>query len=65
MDEQLDAEVREYMELLAEEKIRKGVNAKDAHRQAKMETGGIEQVKEQVREARAGHLLETLWQDVR
>lgn len=30
-----------------------------------MELGGVEQVKQQVREVRAGHFLETLWQDLR
>ena len=30
-----------------------------------MELGGLEQVKEQTREIRAGHVAETLWQDVR
>ena len=65
LDGELDEEVRGYAEMLAEEKIRHGINAGDALREAKMETGGIEQVKEQVREARAGHFLETLWQDLR
>jgi predicted permease len=63
-DEQLDDEVRGYVELLANEKIQQGMSAAQAHREAKLETGGIEQVKEQVREARAGRFLETLWQDV-
>jgi macrolide transport system ATP-binding/permease protein len=64
-DRELDDEVREYVELLAEEKIKSGMNAAEALREAKMETGGVEQVKEQVREVRAGHFLETLWQDLR
>ncbi|HEV2298117.1 MAG TPA: ABC transporter permease [Candidatus Acidoferrales bacterium] len=63
-DEQLDDEVRSYVESLAEEKTKQGMSAADALREAKMETGGIEQVKEQVREARAGHFVETLWQDL-
>src|SRR5579859_4482267 len=62
---ELDDEVREYVEMLAEEKIRSGLNARQAYREAKMELGGVEQVKEQTREVRAGHFLETLWQDVR
>ncbi|MGB6823422.1 MAG: ABC transporter permease, partial [Candidatus Acidiferrales bacterium] len=64
-DAELDEEVRGYAEMLAEEKIRSGVNARQAHREAKMELGGVEQVKEQTREVRAGHFLETLWQDLR
>ena len=64
-DAELDEEVHEYVEMLAEEKIRSGVNARQAHREAKMELGGVEQVKEQTREVRAGRFLETLWQDLR
>jgi putative ABC transport system permease protein len=64
-DAELDEEVRGYVEMLAEEKMRNGSDARGAQREAKMETGGIEQVKEQTREIRAGHFLETLWQDVR
>ena len=64
-DAELDEEVRGYAEMLADEKIRNGVDARQALREAKMELGGVEQVKERTREARAGHFLDTLWQDVR
>src|SRR5579864_7705030 len=64
-DELLDEEVRSYAELLTQEKIRSGVGAAQAHRDAKMELGGVEQVKEQTREVRTGYFLETLWQDLR
>ncbi len=63
-DELLDEEVRSYAELLAQEKIRSGLDEAQARREAKMELGGVEQVKEQTREVRAGHFLETLWQDL-
>lgn len=45
--------------------MRSGADACEARREAKMEMGGIEQVKERTREIRAGHFLETLWQDLR
>ncbi len=64
-NEELDEEVRGYAEMLAEEKIRSGAGAGEARREAKIEMGGIEQVKERTREIRAGHFLETLWQDIR
>jgi predicted permease len=64
-ERELDDEVRSYSQLLADEKIRNGMDAEDAHRTARIELGGVEQVKEQVREARAGHLLETFWRDLR
>ncbi len=61
----LDEEVRGFVELLAAEKIKSGMSARDARRQAMIETGGTEQVKEQVREVRAGAFFETLLQDLR
>jgi predicted permease len=64
-DKELDEEVQGYAEMLAAEKIRNGVDAREARREANMELGGVEQVKEQTREIRAGHFLETLWQDIR
>lgn len=64
-DEELDEEVCTYAEMLADEKIRDGADAHNAHREANMEMGGVEQLKEQTRDVRAGHFLETLWQDVR
>ena len=64
-ERELDREVRTYELLLADEKICAGMSPCEAHRQARLELGGVEQVKEQVREMRAGHLLETLWQDLR
>ena len=65
IDAELDEELRGYVEMLANEKAKQGLTANEARREAKMETGGIEQVKQQTREARAGHFLETLLQDLR
>src|SRR5262245_19363144 len=62
---ELDEEVRVHLEMLVEENIRAGMTAKDAQRAARMELGGVDQVKEQVHEVWAGHLLETLFQDLR
>ena len=64
-DAELDEEVRAYAAMIADEKMRNGIDARLALRDAKMEMGGVEQVKEQTREVRAGHFLETLGQDVR
>src|SRR6516164_7186072 len=61
----LDEELRSYLELLTQEKIKTGMPAEEARRQARIELGGAEQVKEQVREVRAGHLLENLGRDLR
>lgn len=64
-DAELDEEVRGYAAMLAEEKVRNGTDPREALREAKMELHGVEQVKEKTREVRAGHFLETLWQDIR
>src|SRR5690348_1648759 len=62
---ELDEEVRGYVEMTAHDKMRAGMDERSAYRDAKMEAGGVEQVKEQTREVRAGHFIETLWQDLR
>jgi hypothetical protein len=64
-ERELDEEVRAHELLLADEKIRAGVNPQEAHRQARLELGGLEQLKEQVREVRPGHVLGTFLQDAR
>src|SRR5580658_1469246 len=64
-DRELDVEVRSYYESLAEEKTRQGLSPEEAHRAARLELGGIEQVKEDVREVRAGAWLDSLLQDLR
>ncbi len=65
LDADLDDELRSYQELLAAEKIRAGMDPDEARRAARHETGGIEQVKERVRERRLGASIDTLAQDVR
>jgi putative ABC transport system permease protein len=64
-DRDLDAEVRSYFDSLAEEKMRQGLPPEEARRAAHLELGGIEQVKEDVRGARAGAWLDSLLQDLR
>src|SRR5215470_8578917 len=64
-ERELDEEVRAHEQLLVDENIQAGMSQQEARRQARLELGGVEQVKEQVREVRAGHLLETFGCDVR
>ena len=64
-DLELDAEVRAHLDLLTDEKVRAGMPLAEARRAARIELGGVEQVKEEVRSARSGALLEQFWQDVR
>jgi predicted permease len=61
----LDDELRTYLDQLTEEKQRSGMSPREARRAAAMELGGVEQVKEEVRQVRTGHLVEEFLQDVR
>jgi macrolide transport system ATP-binding/permease protein len=65
MEADLDQEVHSHLEMLIEENIRAGMPPHEAQRAARMELGGVEQVKEQVRDARTGAFLESLLQDLR
>ncbi len=65
VERELDDEVRSFVAMKTEENIRAGMSPDEARRAALVESGGIEQVKEAVREVRAGALLEQLWQDLR
>jgi len=65
VERNLDEEVRSYLDMLTEEKIEAGMDPEDARRAARLELGGEEQVKEQVREIRAGTKIESVGQDLR
>lgn len=65
VNEQLDDEVRAYVEMLAEQREAAGVTRREAWRSAQAEVGGIEQVKQSVRDSRTGAGLEQIAQDVR
>src|SRR5262245_53976797 len=64
-EQELTEEIDAYLEMLVEQKINEGLDPVEARRATLIELGGKEQVKEKVREARAGHQLETLWRDLR
>ncbi len=61
----LEAEVRVCAEMLADEKIADGMPQAEARRRALAELGGAEQVKQAVRDGRAGTGVERIWQDMR
>ena len=65
IERDLDEELRAYVDLLTEEKLRTGMGAAAARRAARIESGGLEQVKEEVRQVRTGRMLEELLQDLR
>ncbi len=51
--------------MLIAENIRAGMPPDEAQRAARIELGGVEQVKEQVRDSRTGAFLDSLLQDLR
>ncbi len=61
----LDAELRAYLDELIDEKRRTGMPPDEAARAARIEFGGLTQVKELVRESYVGAWTDPLWQDVR
>ncbi len=65
VDQALDDELQSSVELLTEEKMKDDLSHSEARRQALIELGGVEQVKEEVRAIRAGRLLEDFARDVR
>src|SRR5262245_63175003 len=64
MEQDLDDELRATLDLLIDEHRRRGIPAGEARRAAHLQLGSIESVKAQVREARAGALLDTVLQDL-
>lgn len=58
-EQRLDEELRAYVDLAAADKMRDGANAADARRQALVELGGVDQVKERVRFGRHGGRVDT------
>ena len=65
VEQELDDELRSSVEALTQGKMKHGMSELAARREALMEIGGIEQVKEEVRAARAGRLLEDFARDIR
>jgi predicted permease len=64
-DKDLNDEIRSQLDLMTDEKIKEGLTPDKARRAAIIELGGLEQLKEQVRTARAGAWLDSLLQDIR
>jgi len=65
IDRDLEDELQAYVELVSAEKARAGVDPEVAHRDARRQAGGIDQVVQSVRDVRAGVWLDRLAQDVR
>jgi predicted permease len=64
MDRELDSELGHHFELLVAEKIRSGMTEAEARREARLEFGGLEQLKEDCRESRGTMLAASIVQDL-
>jgi len=65
VERDLDEELHATLELLVDEKVRSGMRPEEARRAARLEMGGLESVKGEVRDVRAGAGVDTLLEDVR
>jgi predicted permease len=65
LDNDLDEELTAYAELVSAEKVRSGMSPDEARRNTRLEMGGVEQIRQRVRDIRVGVSLESLGQDIR
>ncbi len=65
VDQELEDELRDYVERKTEEYVGKGLAPEEARRQALLEMGGIEKRKEECRDARGTRLIEDTLADVK
>src|SRR5271170_3526878 len=65
VEQELEDELRDFLDNSTAEKMRRGMTREEAHRAARMEMGGVEVVKENVRSASWETHIETLWSDLR
>jgi predicted permease len=65
VEQELDEELRFHFEGQVQKFVAQGVPLAEAQRRARLSIGGMEQIKEECRDARGVRFAETLWQDVR
>ena len=65
IERELSDELAYAFDALVERKIGEGLSEPEARRWASIELGGIEQLKEKVREIRAGYYIESFLRDIR
>ncbi len=65
VEHELDEELRAHVDMEAEDLVRRGMEPGRARREALRRFGGVERMKERVRDERGGRLLEDVVQDLR
>src|SRR5438552_11409514 len=64
-DQEVDDELRDHLERKTEEYVAQGMARGEAHRRARLDLDGIEQTKEQCRDARRVKWIQDVLQDTR
>jgi hypothetical protein len=64
VETELDEELRFHFEQHVEKFLAAGLTREEATRRARLEFGGLDQVKEECRDARGTHFIETFLQDI-
>ena len=65
VEQDLDAELRDFLETAVEQKMRTGMTRETATRCARLELGSAEAVKDRVRDAGWESAIDSVWQDAR
>ena len=65
VEQEMDEELRGYLDAAVKEKMRSGMSQEEAMRAARVEMGSVDAVKEGIRSTGWESSLESLWQDLR
>ena len=65
VEHELDAELRTFLETSVDHRMRAGMSREAATRAARLEMGGVEVVKDRVRDVGWETIVESVWQDLR
>jgi len=65
VEREMDEELGGFVEMAVEEKMKQGMSRKEALRSVRIERGGLDATKEEVRSAGWESFVETCWQDLR
>jgi predicted permease len=65
VESEADAELRFHFDQQVEKFLKSGLTREEAIRRARLDFGGHEQLKEEIRDARGVNLIESLFQDIR
>jgi putative ABC transport system permease protein len=65
VESEADAELRFHFDQQVEKHMKSGLTREEALRKTRIDFGGHEQLKEEIRDARGVNLIETLFQDIR